>query len=375
MKMLMLAQPNSSWTINIIQYYLIPRGVEVYLYPFWTVDEYFQKVYEENHVVVLDRIEKGKENRRFSWIMLLRKYIREYGIDIINIQYVQYEHLLPVFLFKRKNQKLILSYWGSDLLRKDDRYLRKLYPLFTKVDSFTHESKNLMECFERLYGKKYEDKVHFCPFGIPILSEIKKSESVLTKEKLRSKYGIEEGKVVIAIGYNARLQQQHLKVIEQIETLSIEDRDKICIMLQVNYNIDSEEYVKEVIAEAKKSQCQVVAIHDFMNFAQMAEIRRITDVFVNSQTTDAFAGSVCEVMYAGGTLVHGEWLNYKEFEELDVDYVPYHEFDELPEIFSRIIRKEYSIDYEKNREVMAKLRSWDYCGLDWDRWLLGINDE
>lgn len=372
MRILLVAPANSSWTVNLIQYFLLPQKAEVFLYPFYgEIDDFFLDFYKKNNIHILAR--KIKENKKkipFVWLFSLKKYVKDYGIDVINLQYVQLEYLFPVSLMKKSNQRLVLSYWGSDLLRIPKWKLKISSMFLHKVDSITFESGNLEEAFVERYSNKCAGIRHICRFGIPILNEIALSEQKVSKENLRNKFGIKSEKVV-AIGYNALPEQQHLKVIEQIDLLPTELKQKICILLQVNYNISSKEYVKEVEETAKKTGCEVLAIHSYMNFAQIAEIRRITDIFINSQTTDALAGSVCEVLYAGGILVHGEWLNYSEFKEYDIQYVPYWEFNELADLLSNVLKADYEIDREKNRAIIEEMRGWDSCGKEWTKWLLG----
>ena len=64
-------------------------------------------------------------------------------------------------------------------------------------------------------------------------------------------------------------------------------------------------------------------------------------------------------------------MNYSEFKEYDIQYVPYWEFNELADLLSNVLKADYEIDREKNRAIIEEMRGWDSCGKEWTKWLLG----
>jgi len=107
-------------------------------------------------------------------------------------------------------------------------------------------------------------------------------------------------------------------------------------------------YCQEIL---QKNNIRYVILQDYMNDQEVAILRKITDIMVNVQDTDAFSASMQESLYAGGIVINGSWLNYDELSKKGAYYETISELK--PGALSSKI--EYIIDNLKELKEKAKI--------------------
>lgn len=364
----------SPWTINFVENFLVKNNYEV-----WILNTSNKKESKEYidffesgrlHLVelppLISEINEGKAQgdlfKNFHERFLRLKTIIKSGpFDVINMQFVRFTDLADVILLKYlMKSKLILSYWGSDLFRVNRKELTAQGKYIRHADFITFDNIDLEIEFKKIYRKKIPSKVVL--FGLPVLDIIDKTCRKMAGDDIRRQWGIAKDKMVIAIGYNGIPQQQHKKILSAISKLDKQYKEKVVLLLQMSYG-GSREYRKSVINAVKKTGYEYIVIQHFLSNDEVAELRIITDIFINAQTTDAFSGSVCEYLFANTILINAKWLRYKEFEKYNFQYLEFQSFNEIPLLISQVMEKE--IDVSKNKELVWKLRSWEYCAPRW----------
>ena len=110
-----------------------------------------------------------------------------------------------------------------------------------------------------------------------------------------------------------------------------------------------------------------ILLKEMMPLEDVAKLRSATDIMIHGQTTDALSGSIREAVFAGAVLINPEWIKYREFERLGIEYIEYSSFDELSDVLEKIINKEIVINTEKNAELMFSEYSRDSVYEDWMR--------
>lgn len=379
MTMLLLGNPNSVWVKNFIENCVRPLGISVYMvYPEELRDEFknfykksevhFIKLPNNNKMFMKNKRKKNKIVSLFAFMSYFISLKKISCVNIINVQYVSTWELAVGSLLKRKENKFIASYWGSDLMRESRKELKCKEKFLRKCDMITLESKDLQNVFRKEYGDCYDEKCHIAMFGLPILDEIKKISEVVDKKTAKKEIGIEPDSITIAIGYNARKEQQHLSVLKELQKLDSEVGQRITILLQMTYG-GTADYRNEVRAIASQLGCKVMVYERFLTDRETAVLRIATDVYINAQTTDAFSGSVCENLYAGCTLINAAWLRYEELKE-GFQYIEFSGFDELSQIVTDVCENKYFIDQKKNQQIVWKMRSWTECIQKWTEVLL-----
>ena len=92
---------------------------------------------------------------------------------------------------------------------------------------------------------------------------------------------------------------------------------------------------------------------------EVAALRKLCDVVVNMQITDAFSASLQGHIYAGGILLAGEWLNYPVLDDNGIFYVKVN-FDTLTETVADVLTRMdyYKSLYAGNPVKMKAQTSW-----------------
>ena len=132
----------------------------------------------------------------------------------------------------------------------------------------------------------------------------------------------------------------------------------------MTYN-GTDRYIRQVADAAKKTGCEYRVIRHYLTDEEVADLRIMTDIYINAQTTDAFSGSVCENLFAGTILINAEWLRYQEFKDYDFQYLEFQDMDEIGRLVQTAMEKK--IDVSKNKKLVWQLRSWECCALKWQR--------
>ena len=164
------------------------------------------------------------------------------------------------------------------------------------------------------------------------------------------------------------VQQQHLKVLQEILKLPIEIRNKIHLVLRLTYGNGDDDYVSSIKQYVKNTECSSTILESFMTDKEVAEITAITDIFIHAQTTDARSASMCEHLYAKCLVVNPSWIKYSDLED-SVFYLKFNSFDELPKIISNnLVNKNnspYKMKLYANTDAIYNLCSWDRFIPEW----------
>lgn len=378
MKILILGLICSQWTVHFVEACLLDKGYEV-----WMVrrknnreDDKYIKVYQQLGIHFIDciktdiDIKNGRKNK--NYLKELRGHLEQImtikkagPFDLINLHYIDFDDMIYAPILKKlMRSKLIFSYWGSDLFRVGDRRLF-FRGIFVKcADFITFDNKDLGVKFKKVYP--WADKVpsEVILFGLPVLDIIREKYKDYSLSYIRKKWNIPTDKIVIAVGYNGYPQQQHIKVLKTIGKMNENDKKRLFLLIQMTYG-NSKEYRIQVLAAAKKTGCEYKEIRQFLSDEEVAELRIITDIYINAQTTDAFSGSVCEYLFAGTRLLNARWLRYQEFKEHNFRFWEFNKIEEIAQLIKIVIEQE--VDCSQNNELIWQLRSWEFCAPKWER--------
>lgn len=371
MKILVFGNKNSEWLAQFFEH-CIRRQDEVFLFAESSSDDiYFDVFYKDNiQIIDLEKEDNNNFNTRSLWKRqkVVKKYLnilKQYGpFDVINVQYVTDLSSLLAVALKRKETKLIYSYWGSDLLRVRKVFLLRIKSRIKKGDWVTFDNIDLQDKFNEVYGKSYTGRMECAYFGVQTLDDIETVNKSCSKQQIKEEWKVPQDKICIAVGYNGIIQQQHLKVLESISRMSKADQDKIFLVVQMTYG-GTEMYKASVIEKLKALGLPYKVFLDYLSGEEVAKIRLITDIYINAQTTDAFSGSVCENLYCGNLLVNADWLNYKELVQHNLKFISFMDFENLTQVLEECLKGTLQIDISENKEKIASLRLWEECEKRW----------
>lgn len=368
-KILLIGNPNSQWLKEFITNSLLNLNVSIYVAGFGEIED---KSFFDNLNITIFKEDFCCEKKWIIHELKRWRYVFKLFLngpyEIINIHYVTFSGLKLAYLLKGRKCRKIASYYGSDLLRNTDQELNSYQKFLNSFSTVTFDSIDLKKRFEQVYGTAFlNNKKELIYLGLSTLESIERCMQNNTKEEVKRKLGINENSIVIAIGYNRIKEQQHLEVLDQIKKLPEKLlKEKITILLQMTYGMEKDPgYMERVIERAVATGSDVKVYKDFLDEETISMLRVATDIYINAQITDAFSGSICEILYAKNVLLNAAWLHYSELDQYQMSYVEFRTFDELTCILQKCINKEYDLDLEYNKDKIAHLRMWRYVNKQW----------
>lgn len=306
----------------------------------------------------------------------LKKLRKEIGfedkIDVMHVHFVEPVHLIYFFSFWKKARRRVLTFWGSDIFKVSRKSI-KLLPYFLKhATSIVFMIQNQCDCFQNIFGHKYDDKIHIIDFGNSLLDVIDRVTQKFSIIECKQHFNLSTDKYIVHIGYNAFKGQQHVEILKSFSLLSSEILHKMQLVFHVSYGRgnDFDDYKRQLMKMMDESEMEYVFIDSYLQGEELAMFRCACDLFVYGQSTDARSASPLEYVYAGARFVCPKWLadNYELLDQAGIKYYIYEEFVKLPEVIHLCMESmnpsDVQID-EKGRKGIRDEFSWDSLALKW----------
>ncbi len=306
------------------------------------------------------------KNKRLRYFLIgwrqrkfFSKFCKGRDYDIVNVHF-PYQYMSDVIGSLRKMSRyIVVSPWGSDVLRRDKLQLKRLSKLYKDADYVTSFTDSIV-------GKKILQEFKIDPkkmignaFGSDLVDFINHHKDTITVEESKKRFGL-EGRYVITCGYNMYESQRHLSIVSAIDNVKSSLPDNLTLLFPMTYgNKDAlSGYVESVKEECKKRNLSAVFVTDYLEMEDLFKLRMATDMFVHVQTTDASSGSVKEYILCDKKIVHGSWIKY---EELEV-YKPlfYFPVDRLENLDESILKAYKSDKIEMSQGVIGFVKSAGY---------------
>ncbi|MCF6222634.1 MAG: hypothetical protein L3J34_02785 [Flavobacteriaceae bacterium] len=333
--------------------------------------EYFNPFFGANYILRI------RYFRAFFKPIINRMVInREFNkCDTVNLHYVAPQYAKYANLIKKRVGLFIISFWGSDVLRADDKKLTKYIPLFDSCDAICVPDKmqeEFIEIYTR-YNKKhgtlynYVDKLKTLYFGISIFDYINKVNNKLII-KFKEKYSLPKANnIFITIAHNGSHGQQHIIIINKLTKINNKLKNKIFLLLPFTYG-GSNEYKKEVLNHLGRSGIKYQILTEYMDMQELAVLRVISNININIQITDGFSASISEAIYAKNIVITGDWLPYEIYEDWGI--LMY--FENIDKIGNRIIDvinhyDEYREKIKGNDTIIYNKLSWNAVLPIWEK--------
>lgn len=382
-KYLVIGDAGSMHIYNFVKTVLLPREYEVHLLTLSVepVRELYRNYYLENGVILHSVAEKGykdlhKKDKFHRVLHLLRKLrlMNEVPyVDICHIQSVYKTSLEMVRLFRKKYGKLILSYWGGDVEDRSEYVVNLRRKCFGFADAITVTVERTREQFEEIYGKEFSHKLYVCRFATNGLDCIKEIAEKNTLENCRQAYGIPNGKICITCGYSAYEEQHQDKCLEMINGLDGGIKQKLFVIVPMQYGRYNQPYIDRVEETAKKCDFEVKILTEFVPFEMSAKLAIATDIYLHVRDTDAFSNALKEHVFAGSTVIKGDWLIYRELERMKADICSIPDLDALPDMLLKTVENYSPADGIKLFEPIYDLYSTENIVKQWGKVIDGLN--
>lgn len=379
MKILVIGTGSSPFVKEPIQFALANGKNNIYVTYNEQKDIAYLDFYKENNINVINTHDRKNILGRVPklgvlyniWIAV-RRAVKTGKFNLIHIHSMN-NYIMILFsirVLSKYSNRVICTFYGSDLLLKTDKQLKRIEKFFSKIDTFSMATDNLINRFKEIYGEKYNDKIKKVTFG---LSNLNCLDNLDKNKDYKEMFGISKNKLVISIGHNACVEQQHISVLKKIALLSSQMKNKIAIILQLTYGNGTESYIKNVETEAKKIGCPIVILRKYMNGEEIANMVAATDVYINSQESDAMSGAMLEYLYGGTIVLNPSWIDYTELKKVNCDFIQYNTFDDIPMIIEQVLCNHVSCNYEKNLLAVKKIAHWNTNKYKWEALYEGDN--
>lgn len=349
MKYLIIGDSNSMHIFNFVKTILLPRKYEIHLLTLSSrsIREEYIKFYEKNGIILHSIAMKGYKNLEKKDLIhrilnIWRKLRLMKDIPKVNICHVHsvYKTALLMILFnKKKYDRLILSYWGGDIEDNSFKVIKLREKCFQFADIITVTVKQTYKEFQKIYGEKYNNKLRICRFATSGLDYIQELSKKITRDECREEYDIPKGKVCITCGYSAYSAQHQDKCLEIIKKLDSRIKEKIIVIIPMQYGRYDMEYIDKVKKIVKKCDFPCIILEKFVPFEKSVKLAIATDVYLHLRDTDAFSNALKEHVYASSYIIKGDWLKYPELEEMGATIESISSFDELKNSIEKIIDK------------------------------------
>ena len=372
-KILLIADSDALWTKRAVEYLLLPAGYEIVIFPIWGHKGQFDNFYRERGVTVyrdphrLPVICHIPRVRMWARIALNARDLAKYGpVDVVHNHYLSQRDLaLGQRIARRFHARWVCTFWGSDLLRASDRALRQMLPYLRRCDRLTACNERMRDKLRQSCGEELYQKTRMTIWGQDGFAAIDGILSNETREDCRAHYGIRPGNYVVSIGYSADNAQHQLEVVEALSALPKENLSHMTLVLQQTYVKRDPAYMERVRQAAEALPCQAVVLRDFLDLTETARLRLCADLFILAISTDAFAASMQEYLYAGAVFLMGDWLGYPQLDELGIPINRFHEYKELPALVQQAMNGKLQRATDEQRALLPAHYSWDAVHKDW----------
>lgn len=372
-KILLIADSDALWTKRAVEYLLLPAGYEIVIFPIWghkgQFDDYYREhgvtVYKDSHRLPVIRF--IPRVRMWARIALNARDLAKYGpFDVVHNHYLSQRDLaLGLRVSRRFHARWVCTFWGSDLLRASDRALRQMLPYLRRCDRLTACNERMRDKLRQSCGEELYQKTRMTIWGQDGFAAIDGILSNETREDCRAHYGIRPGNYVVSIGYSADNAQHQLEVVEALSALPKENLSHMTLVLQQTYVKRDPAYMERVRQAAEALPCQAVVLRDFLDLTETARLRLCADLFILAISTDAFAASMQEYLYAGAVFLMGDWLGYPQLDELGIPINRFHEYKELPALVQQAMNGKLQRSTDEQRALLPAHYSWDAVHKDW----------
>ena len=307
---------------------------------------------------------------RCSSLFQMRKLAREKCFDIINIHYPYYYMCYVMGCFRKMTSAIVVSPWGSDVLRLEGRNRRRLLAkVFQKADFITSNPNGRIG--KVLVGEMRIDpkKLHPLAWGSETIDYINNHLDQVTTEEAKKKLGLED-RYVITCGYNAFEEQRHERMIQSIREIKDQLPENLTLLFPVTYGYSygtrKQEYVALLKERCQEYGLDAVFYEDYLSVEELFYLRRGTDMFIHIQTTDGGNSSLQEYVLCGKKVVHGAWMHYDYLAQFKpLFYFPVNDPDYLDEAIltayhsAPINTPVEVLSHIRNRGWRAKMALWD----------------
>lgn len=372
-KILLIGSASSIYMKQYIENVLLPLEMDIILISTSEIFDEEYTYYASRNIFVTYLFKKNKSVhhiKKLGNILAARYNLKNINkmvgeFDYVHFHYIGNQKLIKylISIYKKMCKKIIVTFWGSDILNIDRNIAKRINPLLEVSDTIVLSTDSMINAFKSYFGDIYNNKITSILFGNPMIEFILNNNGSVEKEKRK----FSEDKINISIGYNGSKRQNHIDIIESIGRLDKDLRKKLFIIVQLSYGLNDTHYRNLIINNLKMYDLDFYIIDKFLDMKETLEFKYEVDIFIHGQDSDALSSSVLEYIYTGALVINPVWIDYKEWKELGITYKEYNDFYELTDILKNNIQKKNITENISNKNIIEKIFSWKYQSNNWQK--------
>ena len=277
------------------------------------------------------------------WQNELKKY------NIIHHQTLFEPQIDLLRIAKQENKKVIVSFWGSDLLNTFEiSKIKKQADLLSYADVITVQSDDMRAVVSNKFGKENEIKTEDVLFGIPF----KSLKSIID---YRERYLKEKSKLVVQVGYNSSPTQNHIKIITALNMLPQSIRNRIQLVIPMGYGDGDQEYIYKVKQISSEHFSNIILNTAYLSQEDYLKRAASIDLFINMPETDAGNATIYETLLFGTQVITGSWLPYSNFKKNNINLKTIDSFQELTFCVEEFVNNNKELDDQIEKKVLGMI--------------------
>lgn len=373
MNVLIIGLADSIWLKEYIEHVLLDENISISVISYR--NERYKDFYSENGIEIIQYPARETKKIRSAAISLKQSRLlgeRLKQIDILHVHFADLPLMLLCYRLFALSHKIIITFWGSDLLRAFKWKLRAVRYFLYKADIIQLVSENMLKKFHNEYGLEFENKLSILDFGNPMYRIIDEVSRTMTREGCKDYWKMPKDMLSVHIGYNSIREQNHIAIVKSLGRLPDKIKDNLFLVFHFGYGAEDSIYVNHIKSELKENKFRYKFINKYMDKEDVAKFRLSADIFVYGQTTDAVAGSVLEYLYAGVKLIYPKWLDYSVLLNIGIQMYGYEDFTGLTDIFQEVYKECQNNSDDNDRDALTDNRmrlknfnSWEKVLPEW----------
>lgn len=286
--------------------------------------------------------------------------------DIVNVHFPKSRLLKVMPWLKRMSKSIVITPWGSDVLRVEDAHaIERMCSIYSYASCVTAVPSTQLG--ETIINRFRLDPGRMRPvrWGLDYVDFIKEAKPHKSEEESKARFGICE-KYVITCGYSSAPSHRHEAMVEAIHSIKDELPDNLLLLFPFTYGWGTQEYRQSIKDKCRSYGLESVFVEEYLDLEDLYTLRMATDMFVHVQITDAGASCVMQYILAHKKIVHGSWMKYVDLEQhKPLFYFPVDRMEDLGKVILGAYRADpidipdAVIETIMNRGWNKEIKKWD----------------
>ena len=261
-------------------------------------------------------------NDRFNQNIRMQKIGSD--ADLFHVHF-PVKHNLTDLWYAPKNKPVILSFWGSDLMRttgaQEHFYQAQALERATIITLHSDEMKSILL---KKFGSHLEPKVRLTLFSLT--EKLFDCIDVESKKEVNAfKYN---DKPNITIGHNGSKFNNQEAVLASFEKVKPLKEWPFNFILPFSYCPDGAQYKEDLKVQYNSNQ-NVYFLEEFLSWEALAQLRLASNYYIHVPKSDAMSAALTESIYAGAQVIVGDWLPYSRYDYLKIPLTRIRDFDSI----------------------------------------------